>query len=329
MKEIFRYILAIVFISSGIMKSIDPYGVSLTVAEYLRWLQIPSADIMNEIIAVGLCIFETGLGFMLFHGMFKRVISIITFLLICAFTILIECIINDPYDTIQECGCFGNIISLSMEQTFYKNIVLLVLSIPNVYYSFKYSKCDNHLGIHRIVAFSFAVILPVYSLFFLPIGDFLDYNLYSDLNKSNKFMVLDKNIKLVKDSLLSNNEYHYFFITKNNVDNHIHKNIKSSVDNYTCDLLSSNEMSKEYFISDYERKSIVRADEGVIAVQNSKIVGKWSKYTFPFFLLKYFHKGVIPVIIQHVVLIMTTLIFIFAFIFGLKKDKIKNNSLEI
>jgi hypothetical protein len=69
---------------------------------------------------------------MLLYGVYKKISSILVVLVIFVFTIL-SCLIAFSVIEISDCGCFGDAIKMSNEATFFKNIILLSLSIFNLY----------------------------------------------------------------------------------------------------------------------------------------------------------------------------------------------------
>lgn len=124
-----RILLGIVFIFSGAVKAIDPFGTVYKIEDYLTAFGgvfthlLPFADIA----AVLLIILEILLGVcMLLHikTQWTAWIALAFYCIMTPLTLYIA--IKNP---VSDCGCFGDAIILTNWQTFYKNVVLILLAI--------------------------------------------------------------------------------------------------------------------------------------------------------------------------------------------------------
>ena len=128
--SIARTLLALTFLFSGFVKAVDPLGTVYKIQDYLQegfggvfqWA-IPAAGVA----AVCLITLEWLLGISMLLNVRTQWTSWITLLFYCIMTPLTLYIaIANP---VSDCGCFGDALVITNWQTFWKNIILLFLSI--------------------------------------------------------------------------------------------------------------------------------------------------------------------------------------------------------
>lgn len=128
--SIARTLLALTFLFSGFVKAVDPLGTVYKIQDYLhegfggvfQWT-IPAAGVA----AVCLIALEWLLGIAMLLNVRTQWTSWITLLFYCIMTPLTLYIaIANP---VSDCGCFGDALVITNWQTFWKNIILLLLSI--------------------------------------------------------------------------------------------------------------------------------------------------------------------------------------------------------
>lgn len=128
-----RIIVGCIFIFSGFVKIIDPYG---TLYKFQDYLALVSADFSTNITLVAvflLCIYEFVTGISLLFGSFRRAAPILAAVLMAVMLPLTLWIaIANPVD---DCGCFGDAFHLSNPATFFKNIAISLLIIPLLKYN--------------------------------------------------------------------------------------------------------------------------------------------------------------------------------------------------
>jgi len=181
-------LIGIVFLGSGLLKIEDPVGTMLIVREYLKlfhlaWL-LPCAKGIGIVLATS----EALIGVGLITGVFRKLFAWLTLGFLAFFTLvtLVLWILNPSMD----CGCFGEAFHLTHAQSFWKNVVLLVLGalafIP-------VSQLGEYKA-RRIIAAGvglFSVLFAVaYSQTHLPIADFTEFDLGAEL-----FASLDDDIE--------------------------------------------------------------------------------------------------------------------------------------
>ena len=128
--SIARTLLALTFLFSGFVKAVDPLGTVYKIQDYLhegfggifQWA-IPAAGVA----AVCLIALEWLPGIAMLLNVRTQWTSWITLLFYCIMTPLTLYIaIANP---VSDCGCFGDALVITNWQTFWKNIILLLLSI--------------------------------------------------------------------------------------------------------------------------------------------------------------------------------------------------------
>ena len=123
--HIVRVIVAATFIFSGFVKLIDPLGSAYKFQEYF------GADVLNiEFLipyalpfSIILILAEIVLGVKLLVGFKPKITVWSLFVIILIFLFLTW--YSAYYDKVTDCGCFGDAITLTPWETFYKNSFLL------------------------------------------------------------------------------------------------------------------------------------------------------------------------------------------------------------
>lgn len=183
-----RIIFAIVFIFSGFVKAIDPWGTALNVNNYLAAYNLESLKPFVMIFSIWLCGAELMMGCMLLFKVRIRLVSIFAVLSMTFFTVLT--FLSATFIPVEDCGCFGEAIKMTPWQTFAKNLVLYPMAIcfwyryrPDKILSF--SKLELFL---TVLFFSLAMSVGTYSYFHLPLFDFLPYkkgvNIVEEMEKA-------------------------------------------------------------------------------------------------------------------------------------------------
>ena len=124
-----RTLLGLVFIFSGAVKAIDPLGTVYKIEDYLKAFGGIFTDLLPlaEATAWGLIILELLLGVCMILNVRTQWTSWISLLFYCVMTPLTLYIaLTNP---VSDCGCFGDAVVLTNWQTFWKNVVLILLAI--------------------------------------------------------------------------------------------------------------------------------------------------------------------------------------------------------
>ncbi|MBP3512600.1 MAG: triose-phosphate isomerase [Prevotella sp.] len=183
--NICRLLLAATFILSGFVKAVDPAGTQYKIADYAEAFGL--AGYLPEFVfisaAVLLSAMEFTIGIALLFAIRRRLTSRIVAAVMAVFTpFTLWIALADP---VSDCGCFGDAVSLTNWQTFWKNVVLLYAAVtvcrrPEDIVRL-ISKSSQWIVINYTVVFILAV--SGYSLYYLPPFDFRPYHVGADIRK--------------------------------------------------------------------------------------------------------------------------------------------------
>lgn len=178
-----RTLLGATFIFSGFVKAIDPLGTTYKIEDYLNAFGgfFTTFTPLAEVAAWAMIAFEFVLGWLLLTNVWTKVSSWLTLAFMLVMTPLtLYLALTNP---VSDCGCFGDAIVLTNWQTFYKNVVLLVLVvvllltkrfIPRTFV------LNAEVGI-CMLALGMALGLMTYSRLHLPSLDFRPYKVGNNL----------------------------------------------------------------------------------------------------------------------------------------------------
>lgn len=125
---LFRLVFGVTFVLSGFFKLTDPVGTGLIVDEYLRVLHLSFLDFGAVAFGMVLSLTEFLIGIAVLMCVRMRVASWAGLVMIVFFTVLTFFLAL--YDAVEECGCFGEAVHLTMWETFFKNVVLTICIVP-------------------------------------------------------------------------------------------------------------------------------------------------------------------------------------------------------
>ncbi len=174
-----RFVLGGVFVFSGFVKVIDPFGFYYKLQDYVTafgmsaWVPVS----LLFMAGVALSVIEFYVGVCLFLGIHKKVSSAMALLLMAFMTPLtLYLAFANP---VSDCGCFGDAWVLTNWETFWKNVVLLVAALSVFRWRgevvrFISSKIEWMFSMYTIL---FIFALSFYCLRNLPIIDFRPYKI--------------------------------------------------------------------------------------------------------------------------------------------------------
>ena len=178
-----RTLLGIVFIFSGAVKAIDPLGTVYKIEDYLKAFGGIFTELlpMAEVAAWSLIILELLLGVCMLLNVRTRCtswIALLFYLVMTPLTLFIA--IQNP---VSDCGCFGDAIVLTNWQTFWKNVVLILLAIA--LFALRKSTHPLWRGWMELVIASTTIIIAVSFMAWtnnhLPVKDFRPYKIGNHL----------------------------------------------------------------------------------------------------------------------------------------------------
>ena len=168
-----RIVLAIVFIVSGFLKGVDPWGTAIKTGEYFTAFGMEWLSGVSYILAVLQCAFEMWLGLLLLFNQLRSFARFFTMLFMLFFTVLTLIIaLTDP---VSDCGCFGDAIKLTNWETFFKNLVLLPMSVILFVHMRREIVTDSPRGGILLATLALALFPPLSAAYSLPWIDFLPY----------------------------------------------------------------------------------------------------------------------------------------------------------
>ena len=174
-----RLVLALTFIVSGYVKSIDPLGTQYKLQDYLA--AIDMAGIVSPwvtlIASVLLSAVEFSLGIFMLFAIRRLIVSRLVLLMMTVMTLLTVWIyFADP---VKDCGCFGDAFVLTNGETLFKNIVLIVCAAIVAWRPGKMlrliSKSNQWIVMNYAVVYTLATSL--WCLYSLPTFDFRPYHI--------------------------------------------------------------------------------------------------------------------------------------------------------
>ena len=143
-KNLCRIIVGIVFIYSGFVKGIDPLGSDYKFTDYFNafgmgWM---NATTLFFSFALSLAEFLIGIA-LLFNLWVSRMVwgSLLFMAFFTPLTLVLA--LTNP---VSDCGCFGDAMILTNWQTFWKNIILLLLAIMIFVYRKEYKSSLPLMG---------------------------------------------------------------------------------------------------------------------------------------------------------------------------------------
>jgi uncharacterized membrane protein YphA (DoxX/SURF4 family) len=122
-----RWFVGLLFIFSGLIKLNDPMGLSFKLHDYFApdVLNLPVLDPYTLPLALAVILLEIVLGVMLIVGTWPRLTTALLLGMILFFSFLT--FYSAYFNKVTDCGCFGDAIPLTPWESFYKDLVLLVL----------------------------------------------------------------------------------------------------------------------------------------------------------------------------------------------------------
>ena len=181
--SISRTLLGLVFIFSGVVKAIDPLGTVYKIEDYLKAFGGFFNELlpMAELAAWALIILELLLGVCMVLNIrtkWTSWLALLFYLVMTPLTLYIA--LTNP---VSDCGCFGDAIVLTNWQTFWKNVVLIVLAIILVALRKHVRQLWSNWMEILLVALTIlaAVVFMSWTRNHLPVKDFRPYKIGNQL----------------------------------------------------------------------------------------------------------------------------------------------------
>ena len=180
-----RFVLAVVFIFSGFVKAIDPLGTQYKIQNYIDafgWAGV-FPDFVPFLASALLGMLEFCLGVYLFFGIRRIIAPRAVVAIMAVMTPLTFWLALD--NPVSDCGCFGDAVVLSNWETFWKNVVLLAMSVVVL----KWRKRIFPLATARfdwliaLYGFIYIFSMTIYCYRELPVFDFRPYHAGADIQQ--------------------------------------------------------------------------------------------------------------------------------------------------
>lgn len=199
--HIARTFMGVVFIASGFVKAIDPWGTIIKVEEYMQIYGVEWLRPLSVVLSIWLCGAEMMMGCMLTFKVRIRFVSIFALLSMAIFTVV--AFLSATVLPVEDCGCFGEALKLTPWQTFFKNLALLPMALI-VYLRYRPDKIFLFKRVEILLAtifFSVAMGIPTYCYLHLPLIDYMPYkvgvNLLEAIAQAKSAMNDDTEVILV------------------------------------------------------------------------------------------------------------------------------------
>ncbi|MCB0823930.1 MAG: hypothetical protein KDC09_14630 [Bacteroidales bacterium] len=180
-----RSLLGLLFLFSGFVKGVDPVGTQYRIEDYFiafgtEWampLALPMSVILNGVE------FILG-GMLLLNIRVKSTILLVLFVMFGFTIVTINDAMNNP---VPDCGCFGDALTITNWQTFYKNLVIDALLLI-VLFGHKRTarwfsnKTEWIITVLIIVGFTY---FQVYNIRHLPMLDFRNWKVGKKMINEN------------------------------------------------------------------------------------------------------------------------------------------------
>lgn len=178
-----RLLFGATFIFSGFVKAIDPLGFSYKMHDYLEAWHLTQFDNLTLAAAIGMSALELCIGCCILFGIRLKETGWAGFAFMFFYTPLTLWIaMKNP---VSDCGCFGDAIIITNWQTFWKNLLLLLLAIVIVATQKRQRNFLSPLPSWLLVFafFTISVALSFYCLNFLPLFDFRPYKIGANISE--------------------------------------------------------------------------------------------------------------------------------------------------
>ncbi|MDR1738130.1 MAG: DoxX family protein [Candidatus Symbiothrix sp.] len=179
-----RLLLGALFVFSGFVKAIDPWGSAYKFEEYFTTWHLQFLDFVALPASFFLSALEFVLGVCLLLGVYRTVVSLLSLLFMCFMTPLT--LYLAIFNPVTDCGCFGDAWVITNWQTFFKNILLLTMAVL-VFLWRKHSKFrlkGKKISCWATVIAAVGILsLSFYCYYDLPLMDFRPYKIGNNIDE--------------------------------------------------------------------------------------------------------------------------------------------------
>lgn len=180
-----RVLIAILFMVSGFVKAVDPMGFFYKLKEYAAAFDVTLfSDAWLLFFALVIIGVEFIAGFLLLIGVYRKPVAVLTFIAMLFYTpFTLYLMLENP---VTDCGCFGDAMQLTNQETFVKNLFLMIMAGIVCFNTALYRRCIS--GKSRWIAVLFilfyTVLIESMSLWHLPVIDFRPFAIGTNLREA-------------------------------------------------------------------------------------------------------------------------------------------------
>lgn len=304
-----RILVSFTFLYSGFVKLVDPLGSSYKFEEYF------GADVLNlEFLipfalpfSILLILVEIMLGLTLLLG-YKPKITVWSLLAINTLFLFLTWY-SAYYNKVTDCGCFGDALKLSPWDTFYKNVILLVLMLPLLLNTSTISSVfsDKIMRNISIASLGIFIYITYFVLAHLPIIDFRAYAIGKNIQEGMEYQDGSDELPPVHDFFLESdtddltdqilNSEKAMLIVSYEIEQgnaqgfeeiremaakaiekgYMVYGVSASSSEAIQEVMHRHELPFEFLFCDGTTlKTIIRANPGVVTLEKGTVVGKWN-----------------------------------------------------
>ncbi len=307
--HISRVLVGLLFIYSGFVKLVDPIGSQYKFQEYFSEGVLNMEFLIPYTLpfSILLIVTELVLGVMLLVGFKSKFTVWSLFSLNLIFLFLTW--YSYTYNKVTDCGCFGDALKLTPKETFYKNVVFMVFIIILIL-GLKYIKpliSDKVASLSTYVSIFLSLLVTYYVLQHLPIIDFRAYSIGTNIAEGMAYQEGSDEVPPIHDFMIETDDgdkledmlakdkamlimlYNFEKMNKDGLPAVSKVAADAKAKGYEVYVLTASYIEdlaatqKEFnlpytfgFCDETALKTAIRANPGIITVENGTIVGKWN-----------------------------------------------------
>lgn len=191
-----RLAVGAVFIFSGFVKAVDPWGFIYKIREYLEvwdisWVSRETVTVAAFTVAAG----EFTSGVLLLTGCLRR--TVVWFMLLLMTFMLPLTLYIYVFQPVADCGCFGDALVISNAATFYKNVAITLSLVFLVKYNSKVTMIYQPIvqWLVMVVSVVLCIFLSIVGYNVQPLVDFRHYPVggtLADDSESNVRLIYER-----------------------------------------------------------------------------------------------------------------------------------------
>ncbi len=308
--HISRVLVGLLFIYSGFVKLVDPIGSQYKFQEYFSEGVLNMEFLIPYTLpfAILLIVSELVLGVMLLVGFKPKFTVWSLFSLNLIFLFLTW--YSYTYNKVTDCGCFGDALKLTPKETFYKNVVFMVFIIILIL-GLKYIKpliSDKVASLSTYVSIFLSLLVTYHVLQHLPIIDFRAYSIGTNIAEGMAYQDGSDEVPPIHDFMIETDDgdkleemlakdkamlimlYNFEKMDKDGLPAVSKVAADAKTKGYEVYVLTASYFEdgakaeqKEFnlpytfgFCDETALKTAIRANPGIMTVENGTIVGKWN-----------------------------------------------------